>query len=316
MGWFPRVRNVSESSKVGTVDVSAIPPALRAGSPALFKRTIALSLQRWRKEAGLAQKDAAKRLDRTPQHISNLESGERLPSAADLELLLDYYGKPDRIPFMRELLSAARKASNWWKALSGAVPKWFDLYLGLESGAAELFSFDTMLVPGLLQTRDYAEAVIRGNPDIGEDKVRQGVELRVGRQQQILDREDEPMHLWTVLDESVLYRIRGDAVVMHAQLAHLLEMSERPRIDVQVLPFDADPTPAQHGATFIVMTFPPAMGHDTGLVYLDLLTGGRYIEEAEEINEYQRALIRLHAFAADQKTSREIIKKAMKEVTR
>lgn len=297
------------------MDVSSVPAALRSGSPALFKRTIALSLQRWRKEAGLAQKDAAKRLDRTPQHISNLESGERLSSAADLELLLSLYDKADRIPFMRELLSAARKASNWWTALSGAAPKWFDLFLGLESGAAELSSFDTVLVPGLLQTRDYAEAVIRGNPDLTDEQVGQRVELRVGRQQ-ILNREDDPVHLWTVLDESVLYRIRGDAIVMHAQLKHLLEMSERPRIDIQVLPYDAGATPAQQGGTFTVMTFPPAMENDSGVVYLELLTGGRYIEEPEEITEYQWALTRLRALAADQKRSREIIKRAMKEVTR
>ena len=174
-----RVRPVSVSTKVGIVDVSSVPPALRSGSPALFKRTIALSLQRWRKEAGLAQKDAAKRLDRTPQHISNLESGERLPSAADLELLLGLYAKADRISFMRELLSAAKRARNWWTALSGAVPRWFDLYLGLESGASELSSFDTVLVPGLLQTREYAEAVIRGNPGLTDEQIGQRVELRV-----------------------------------------------------------------------------------------------------------------------------------------
>lgn len=297
------------------MDIWAVPPALRSGSPALFKRTIALSLQRWRKEVGLAQRDAAKRLDRTPQHISNLESGERLPSAADLELLLALYEKADRIPFMRELLAAARRARNWWTALSGAVPKWFDLYLGLESGASELSSFDTMLVPGLLQTPNYAEAVIRGNPDLTEAQVKQHVELRVGRQQ-ILTRDEDPVHLWTVLDESVLYRIRGDAITMHEQLNFLLEMSERPRIDIQVLPYDAGSTPAQQGGTFTLMTFPPAMDHDNGLVYHESLTGGRYIEEPNEIAEYQRALTRLHALAADQKKSREIIKIAMKEVTR
>jgi transcriptional regulator with XRE-family HTH domain len=297
------------------VDVSSVPPALRSGSPALFKRTIALSLQRWRKEVGLAQRDAARRLDRTPQHISNLESGERLPSTADLELLLDFYGKPDRIPFMRELLGAARRAFTWWNALSGAVPRWFDLYLGLESGAAELSSFDNVLVPGLLQTPDYAEAVIRGNPDLTDDQVKQRVELRLGRQQ-ILDRYDDPVHLWTVLDESVLYRIRGGAITMHAQLGYLLEVSERPRIDVQVLPYAAGATPAQQGGTFTVMTFPPAMDNDPGLVYHELLTGGRYIEEPAEIAEYQRALTRLHALAADQQRSREMIEIAMKEVTR
>ena len=278
----------------------------------MFKRTIALSLKKWRLEAKLPQKDAAKRLDRTVQHISNLEAGQ-LPTAADLELLLGLYGKADRIPFMRELLSAARKAKNWWTALSGVTPKWFDLFLGLESGAAELYSFDTVVVPGLLQTREYATAVLRGNPELSDEQLEQGVELRLGRQQ-ILDRAEDPVHLWTVLDESVLYRQRGDAKVMRGQLKHLLEMSKRPRIDIQVLPFDAGATPAQDGGTFTVMRFPPEMENDPGLVYLELLTGGQYFEKADEIAEYRRALTRLHALAADQKVSRGIIERAMKEV--
>lgn len=297
---------------MNSVNESGLPPALRSGSPALFKRTIALSLKKWRLEAKLPQKDAAKRLDRTVQHISNLEAGQ-LPTAADLELLLGLYGKADRITFMRELLSAARKAKNWWTALSGVTPKWFDLFLGLESGAAELFSFDTVVVPGLLQTREYATAVLRGNPDLSEEQVQQGVDLRLGRQQ-ILDREHEPVHVWTVLDESVLYRQRGDANTMREQLKHLLEMSKRPRIDIQVLPFDAGSTPAQDGGNFVVMKFPPEMESDPGLVYVELLTGGQYFEKADEIAEYRRALTRLHALAADQKASRGIIERAMKEV--
>ncbi|HEU5476092.1 MAG TPA: helix-turn-helix transcriptional regulator [Actinophytocola sp.] len=297
------------------MDVSAVPPALRSGSPALFKRTIALSLQRWRKDAGLAQRDAAKRLDRTPQHISNLESGERLPSAADLELLLDMYGKPDRIIFMRELLSAAKRARNWWTAMSGAVPKWFDLYLGLESGACELCTFETVLVPGLLQTRDYAEAVIRGNGDLTPEQVAQCVELRMGRQQ-ILERAEDPVSLWAVIDESVLYRQYGGEIAMHKQLTALLEASERPRIDVQVLPYGAGATVAQQGGSFMVMLFPPEMENDPGLVYLELLTGGQYFENPAEIAEYRRALTRLHALAADQSRSRELIQRALKEVTR
>jgi DNA-binding XRE family transcriptional regulator len=297
------------------VDVSAVPTALRSGSPALFKRTIALSLQRWRKDAGLAQRDAAKRLDRTPQHISNLESGERLPSAADLELLLDMYGKPDRITFMRELLSAAKRARNWWTALSGAVPKWFDLYLGLESGACELLTFETVLVPGLLQTRDYAEEVFRGNPDLTAEQVEQCVDLRMGRQK-ILERNDDPVTLWAVIDESVLYRLYGGAITMYRQLGYLLEQSERPRIDLQILPSDAGATVAQQGGSFVVMRFPPAMENDPGLVYLELLTGGQYFENPAEIAEYRRAMTRLHALAADQNRSRDLIQRALKEVTR
>ncbi len=279
----------------------------------MFKRTIALSLKKWRLEAKLPQKDAAKRLDRTVQHISNLESGQ-LPTAADLELLLGLYGKADRIPFMRELLSAARKAKNWWTALSGVTPRWFDLYLGLESGAAEIRSFDAVVVPGLLQTREYAKAVLRGNnPDLSDEQVEQAVELRLGRQQ-VLDRAEESVRVWTVLDESVLYRRRGDAKTMRDQLKHLLEMSKRPRVDIQVLPFDAGASPAQDGGSFIVMTFPTEMENDPGLVYMELVTGGHYFEKPEEIAEYQRVLTRLHALAADQKASRGIIERAMKEV--
>lgn len=297
------------------MDISSVPPALRSGSPALFKRTIALSLQRWRKDAGLAQRDAAKRLDRTPQHISNLESGERLPSAADLELLLELYEKADRIPFMRELLSAAKRARNWWTAMSGAVPKWFDLYLGLESGAAELSTFENVLVPGLLQTRAYAEAVIRGNPNLSDEQVEKLVDLRMGRQA-ILNRDDDPPHLWAVLDESVLHRHHGGAITMHGQLRHLLEMAERPRIDIQVLTYDAGAALAPQCGSFVVMTFPPDMENDPGLVYLELLTGGQYFEDPAEIAQYRRALTRLHALAVDQRASGEIIHRIMKEVTR
>lgn len=291
---------------------SGLPPGLRAGSPALFKRTIALSLKTWRVEAKLSQKDAAKRIGRTFQHISNLEAGQ-LPSAADLELLLDLYGKRDRIAFMRELLSAAKKAKNWWTALSGVTPKWFDMYLGLESGASELYNFATNVLPGVLQTREYAKAVLRGNPELTDEQVEQGAELRLGRQQ-IFDRTIEPVHFWTVLDESVLYRRRGDAATMRAQLRRLIELSERPRIDIQVLRFDAGSTPAQDGGNFVVMKFPAEMEGDPGLVYLESLIGGQYIEKAEEIAVYHRALTRLHALAADQKASRAIIEKAIKEV--
>lgn len=277
----------------------------------MFKRTIALSLKKWRLEAKLPQKDAAKRLDRTVQHISNLEAGQ-LPTAADLELLLGLYGKADRIPFMRELLSAARKAKNWWTALSGVTPKWFDLYLGLESGAKELFMYNTIVVPGLLQTHEYAMAVLRGNPDLNEEQIAQGADLRIGRQQ-ILDREPEPVRFWTVLDESVLYRKRGDAAVMRGQLEHLIEMSKRPRIDIQILPLDAGPTVALDGGNFLVMKFPPEMEGDPGLVHLELLTGGHYVEKPDEIAQYQRAMTRLHAMAANQKASRGMIERAMKE---
>src|SRR5437879_2386264 len=111
---------------------SSLPPALRSGSPALFKRMISLSLRTWRKEAEMTQADGAKRLGRTAPHIHKLEAVQ-LPTVVDLELLLQLYGKADRIPFMRELLAAARKPRNWWSEFSSEMPGWFDLFMGLEA---------------------------------------------------------------------------------------------------------------------------------------------------------------------------------------
>ncbi|MDQ3403989.1 MAG: helix-turn-helix domain-containing protein [Actinomycetota bacterium] len=291
---------------------SELPRALQSGSPALFRRTISLSLRRWRLEAGLTQSDAAYRLARTDGHISNIES-DRTPSAADMEILLTLYGKDDHIPFMRALLDGAKSKKGWWNALSGDVPSWFNLFLGLEDGAGEVASFDSVVVPGLLQTDPYAEAVIRGNPDLSDEQVRQLVNVRMGRQQ-ILEREENPIHVSAVIDESVLYRQRGTTQVMEAQLNYLLEMSKRPRIDIQILPYTAGSTPAQDGSTFTVLTFPPEMVDDPGLVYVELLTGGKYFEKPAEVSEYRRALTRLRALAANPQASRGIIRQAMKEV--
>jgi hypothetical protein len=120
----------------------------------------------------------------------------------------------------------------------------------------------------------------------------------------------------TVIDESVLHRVRGNNAVMREQFEHLLEMSRQPRIDVQILPFDAGASPAQDGGTFVVMTFPVEMEGDPGLVYLELLIGGKYLEKPEDIATYQRGLARLHAQAASPKVSRGIIERRMKEVSR
>lgn len=282
-----------------------------SSSPAVLKRWIALELKGLRAEARLTQKDAATRIGRTQQHIGYLESARNLPSAGDLEILLGLYGVPDQIDLMLEMLTAAKKGKNWWANLGSAVPPDFDLFLGLESGAAELSSYDSTLVRGLLQTHEYADAVMQAASDITAIERAQRVELRMGRQR-ILDRA-EPVRLWTVMDESVLYRQRGDTEVMHQQLAHLLAMSERPRIDIQVLPLDVGAHDAQAGGTFTVMKFPSDMVGDPGLVYQEMISTGLYIEDPEQVRHYERALSRVRALAASANESRKIIERAMKE---
>lgn len=281
-------------------------------SPALLKRWIGLNLRQLRKEAGKDRSEVMQRLGLSRAQVGHLETAERLPSKPVLEILLDYYGKPERLPDFLRIVEAARKGKNWWEKLSGAVPPWFDLFLGLEAGAADVLSFDAYVMPGLLQTPAYAEAVIRADPELSDEQVQQRVELRMGRQQ-ILNRDDEPVRLWTVIDEAVLARQRGSAEIMAEQLNHLIKMSERPRIDLQILPMNAGAHLAQSGG-FQVLKFPAEMAGDPGVVYLEGLVEGRYYEKPEEVALYERTMTRLQVQAATQEDSREILRRAAQEV--
>lgn len=281
-------------------------------SPAVLKRWIGLELRRLRTAAGKSRPEVAKRIKQSRTTIGHMETARNFPSAAVLEVLLGYYGVPDRLPFFLDLIAAARKGRNWWDQLAGVAPSWFDLFLGLEAGAVELSSFESYLVPGLLQTAEYAEAVMRADPDLTEHEIRQRVELRLGRQR-ILDRADDPVRLWVVLDESVLHRRRGTPQVMAAQLEHLLAMSQRPRIDLQVLPLTAGAHVAQQGS-FQLLKFPAEMAGDPGVVFIAGLVEGRYYESPGEVAVYERAMARLRVQAAAQEESRAILQRAAREV--
>ncbi|GAB3288911.1 helix-turn-helix domain-containing protein [Parasphingorhabdus pacifica] len=281
-------------------------------SPALLKRWIGLNLRQLRKEAGKERTEVMQRLGLSRAQVGHLETAERLPSKPVLEILLDFYGKRERLPDFLRIVEAARKGKNWWDKLSDAVPPWFDLFLGLEAGAADVLSFDAYVMPGLLQTPAYAEAVIRADPELTDEQVQQRVELRVGRQR-IFDREDDPVRLWTVIDEAVLTRLRGRTEVMTEQLDHLIKMSERPGVDVQILPRTAGAHLAQSGS-FQILKFLSEMTGDPGVVYLEGLVEGRYYEKPEEVALYERAMTRLQVQAATPEDSRTILRQAVQEV--
>lgn len=283
-------------------------------SPALLKRWIGLNLRQLRKEAGKGRPEVANRLGISRTSVGHLETARNLPSPAVLEILLDFYGTPERLPDFSKLIEAARKGRNWWEHLAGVVPSWFDLYLGLEAGAAELSIFDSYLVPGLLQTADYAEAVFRSDGDLTEEQIRQRVELRQGRQAVLEQGDDnEQARVCAVLDESVLLRKRGTPEVMAQQLDHLLEVSEQPRVELLVLPLNAGAHVAQQGS-FQILKFPSEFVGDPGVVYLELLVEGRYYEDPDDIALYERAMNDLRVRASTPEESRTILHRAMKEV--
>ncbi len=283
-----------------------------SSSPTALRRWIAFELRRLREASGRTRQEAAARLGRTVPHIGHLETGRNLPSAGDVEVLLTWYGHPDRIEFFRELLKRAKKGRDWWIGFADAVPGYFALFLGLEASAVQLQSYDGLVVPGILQTAAYAKAIIRaGERSQPDHEVARRVELRMARQQ-LIERADEPLQVWSVLDEAVLHRQVGGAEVMREQLERLVKLAERPNIDLQVLPAAAGAHAGTEGS-FTLLTFPPELHSDPGVVYVETRVRGVYYEDPAEIQPYRQALIRLQVQALNPDESPAMIQRIAEE---
>lgn len=281
-------------------------------SPTVIKRWIAFELKRLREDAGRSRPEAAARIGKALTQIGHLETMRNLPSPSDLEILVTWYGHPERVDFFLDLLRRAKKGRDWWIGFADVTPEWFSLYLGLESSAVRIEAYDVAYIRGLFQTRAYAEAVIHGSdPAASEAEVRRRADLRLARQQRLT--MDEPIRVWSILDEVALRRVVGGAAVMREQLKYLLELSNRSNIDIQVLPYGAGAHPGLEG-TFTILSFPAELISDSGVVYVETRIRGLYYEEGSEILNYRDALSRLQVQALDQRRSRAKIAEALKEL--
>lgn len=283
-------------------------------SPTVLKRYVALELKRLRLAAGHETREpVAKRLRRNVSHVTHLEIMRNLPSAAEVEVLLDFYGQAERIPAFLELVDAARRGRDWFAAFKGTTPGWFDLALATESSAADISSYDAMLPPGLAQTPAVTRAVIMGAaPELAEPEVNRRVEFRQ-RRQDVLTRQPNPPLVWCVLDESVLLRNIGGPIVWAEQLEHLVKLTELPNVTIQVLPLAVGAHPGISG-TVKVMGFPPELEGDPGIAYTEAKTQGHYYETPAEIQEYRTMLQRLQILALKPEETRNRLVRRMEEL--
>ncbi|OLF11588.1 DNA-binding protein [Actinophytocola xinjiangensis] len=274
-------------------------------SRSAVRRWIAIELKRLREDAGYETDEVAARISKGVGAYRHYENNVRMPSASDMEVLLTWYGKPERADFFRELLRAAHRGKDWWTSFTTAVPDWFELYLGLEYGAARISSYDTV-IPGLLQTREYAEALIRsGEHHLTEEQVAEQVEMRMARQQTLLRDVGAPQ-LWSVLDEGAVQRVVGGPEVMRAQLEHLTTMSKRSNVEIQMLPNSVGAHPGMDGA-FAILDYPAAFTGDPGTVYVQTRLRGIYYENMAEVTDYRRVFERLQMLALRPDESREAL---------
>jgi hypothetical protein len=202
------------------------------------------------------------------------------------------------------------RQQGWWHSF-GDIP--YSVYIGLETDAASLRIYDPQVVPGLLQTRPYAEALIAGAlPETASADIDKRVQVRMRRQERISAPEN-PLRLWTVLDEAALRRVVGSRLVMREQLEHLVEQSQLPHVTVQVIPFEMGAHPGLNGQ-YAILEFPDTA--DSSVVYIEGVTSDLYLEKAADVQKYSVMYEHLRAQALNVEQSREVISRIAKEYAR
>jgi transcriptional regulator with XRE-family HTH domain len=265
--------------------------------PAVRRRKLGAELRALRANAGLTSGEAARLVGWHQSKVSRIETGASGVKPADVRLLLDAYAVADAQ--LRELLLVLAGSDesggrhHWWHAYRGVLPPTYRDFISLESQASAMSTLETSVVPGLLQTPEYARAVTRaavGGPD--DERLDALVEVRLARQDVL--RSDPPLKLSAVLDEAVLHREVGGPEVMAGQLRRLLDTAYLPQVRLQVLPFTAG---AHVGVTgpFVIFSF--SSTSDLDVVVLDHLTSSLYLERKEDLRAYSEAFKDLQSHA-------------------
>jgi transcriptional regulator with XRE-family HTH domain len=280
-------------------------------SPTVRRRRLAAELRRLRERAGLTGDQVAERVGWSASKLSRIENAHTPPRAAEVRKLLALYDAEG--PYIDELVALAREAAGkgWWETFPAKLPPDYASLIGLEAEAQRALSWEPLIVPGLLQTEDYAREVTNGYLEqidpVPPSETTRRVEARLARQQVLTG--DNPLQLSAVLDQSVLHRRFGNRDVMNSQIKRLLELSERDNISLRILPLDGR-HPIGTGA-FVLLQFGEV--HDVtyqDLVYIENLTGGRYVEEEDEVFRYKRSFNRLSDLSLDEQKSREMLEAA------
>jgi transcriptional regulator with XRE-family HTH domain len=262
-------------------------------------------LQELREASGLKRDEAARVLRVTGATIRRMEMAEVSLKIPYIQVLLSTYGVPD--DEIAAFVSLAEEANQpgWWQRYHDVLPDWFSLHVSLEQAAAVIRSYEPHFVPGLLQTEDYARAVLEAGTvgQTGPEEIERHVSLRLARQELLAG--NNPPHLWVIMEETVLRRpvsIRSE--VMADQLDHLLEAIEKDHITLQVAEFEKGPHPGTY-APFVLFRFAEPELPD--MVYSEYLTGALYLDSRKEVAVHLEVLDHMVTGAATAQRTKEMI---------
>ncbi|WP_329350701.1 helix-turn-helix domain-containing protein [Streptomyces sp. NBC_01261] len=276
--------------------------------PTTRRRQLGADLRRLRESKGLTLEEAGARVGISKATLSRYETKEGTVKWPAVDALCREYGSSDAERLALVELAKGAKIQGWWRSLADPIPESMNLMLTLEDEVVREDHYACMYVPGLLQTRAYAEAVHRASEvQCPEREVQHMVDIRMKRQE-LLDR-NEPPRIWCVIDEAALRRQVGGREVMREQLGHLLALAERPHVTVQVLPFSKGAHAAAVGS-FAILRGPTP---DLDVAYVDLLSGGLFMEKPQELARYRLAFEYLSAQALDLESSTDIVHRISKE---
>lgn len=293
------------------MSASAPGGAAPAGGPTVLRMLLGAQLRRLRETAGVTRDDAGYHIRASGSKISRMELGRVSFKERDVTDLLEFYGIHD--PAEKEKLVQLTREANatpWYQKFQDVVPDWFHVFVGLEEAAQLIRVYEVQFVPGLLQTEEYARAVIlQGAPGLDPDEVERRVALRMGRQK-LLTRENPPRY-WVIMDEAALRRPMGGRDVHVGQIERLIDLVGEPNITIQVMPFRYGGHAAEGGA-FTIMRFPETDLPD--VVYMEYLTGAHYVDKPEEVERYAAVMERLSVAGTSPDRTREILSGMLKEI--
>ncbi|RDG37620.1 helix-turn-helix domain-containing protein [Streptomyces corynorhini] len=280
-------------------------------APTIGQLVLGKQLQTLRERTGMDRNQAAGLLHVAAATVRRMETAEVGFKIPYIEILLRAYGLPeDEVTTFLRLADEANRP-GWWQRFHDVLPDWFSGHVSLEEAARTIRGYEPHYVPGLLQTEDYARAVLtygevgRGDPA----RIERHVALRMERQS-LLTRSGAPA-FWVVLDETVLHRRVGSAAVMRAQLDRLLEATELPNVTLQVAEFAAGHHPGTY-SPFVLFRF--AVPELPDMVYVEYLTGALYLDDPAEVSEHVEAMDRMVAHAESARRTRQILADFRKEL--
>jgi transcriptional regulator with XRE-family HTH domain len=272
-------------------------------TPTVRLRRLAVELRSLRTASGLTREEVVERTGINSVTMYRIEHARVRPQTRTLRTLLDLYGvEKEQQAELVALLRDARER-GWLHPYQSELPEQYMTFIGFEGEAESAANYESLFVPGLLQTEDYSRAVITGVlPFASRDEVERRVEVRMERQQVL--RGDNPLQLWGIVDEAALRRQVGSPAVMRAQFRHIMEASELPNVTFQVIPFDAGAHAGMPGS-FIVLQFTEEAIPD--VIYIDSMAGDLFLEAESDVRRYKLVFEHLRAVSASPDASRALL---------